>query len=44
MAFVILHSVEAVVEAAVFRRRELIGSQVLREELTKLVLRYLTDQ
>jgi len=43
MAFVIVHSVEAVVEAAVLRRQELIGSPLLLDELTRMVLRYVTS-
>jgi AcrR family transcriptional regulator len=42
MAFVLLHAVEAAVEAAVLRRRELIGNSTLIDELTQLVLRYVS--
>lgn len=42
MAFVILYSVEAVIEAAVLRRRDLIGSPALIDELIRLVTGYLT--
>jgi AcrR family transcriptional regulator len=41
LAFIALHAVEAVVEASVLNRQDLIGSTSLLDELTRLVVRYL---
>jgi hypothetical protein len=41
MAFILVHAVEAVVEAAVMRRHDLIDDPRFIDELTELVTRYL---